>query len=103
MGNMGSDAAIKAADIVITDDDPSKIAGAIRISKHTQRIVWQNIILSLGIKIAILLLATFTDTINMWVAVFGDVGTLILAVLNAMRALSRDKGGCNGCCEPSLE
>ena len=91
MGNMGSDAAIKAADIVITDDDPSKVAEAISISRRTQRIVIQNIVLSLAIKLAILLLGTFTDLINMWVAVFGDVGALIIAVLNAMRALGKEE------------
>ncbi len=89
MGNMGSDAAIKAADIVIVDDDTSKVADAIRISKKTQAIVWENIVLSLAIKFAILLLASFTDLANMWIAVFGDVGALVLAIANATRALGR--------------
>ena len=89
MGNMGSDAAIRAADVVIADDDPSKIADAISLSKDTQRIVWENIILSLSIKIAIVLLASLTDLVNMWIAVFGDVGALVLAIANATRALGK--------------
>ncbi len=87
MGGLGSDAAVEAADLVIIDDKPSKVAEAVRISKKTQSIVWQNIILALVIKFAILGLTTFTDYVNMWVAVFGDVGVLILAVANATRAL----------------
>ena len=87
MGNVGSDAAIEAADLVIVDDSPAKVADAISISKKTQAIVWQNIIFSLAVKFAILGLTTFTDLINMWIAIVGDVGVLILAVANATRAL----------------
>ncbi|MBO4502747.1 MAG: cadmium-translocating P-type ATPase [Candidatus Methanomethylophilus sp.] len=87
MGGLGSDAAVEAADLVIIDDKPSKVAEAVRISKKTQSIVWQNIVMALVIKFAILGLTTFTDLVNMWIAVFGDVGVLILAVANATRAL----------------
>ncbi len=87
MGNVGSDAAIEAADVVIVNDCPAKVAEAISISKKTQSIVWQNIIFALGVKFAILGLTTFTDLINMWIAIVGDVGVLILAVANATRAL----------------
>ena len=87
MGGLGSDAAVEAADLVIIDDRPSKVAEAVRISKKTQSIVWQNIVMALVIKFAILGLTTFTDLVNMWIAVFGDVGVLILAVANATRAL----------------
>ena len=86
MGALGSDAAIEAADVVLMDDAPSKIATAIRIAKRTMRIVWQNIVFALGVKIAILVLAVF-GIANLWLAVFGDVGVAVLAILNAMRAL----------------
>lgn len=86
MGALGSDAAIEAADVVLMDDAPSKIATAIRIAKRTMRIVWQNIIFALGVKIAILVLAVF-GIATLWLAVFGDVGVAIIAILNAMRAL----------------
>ena len=86
MGAIGSDAAIEAADIVIMDDNPLKIASAIDISKRTLRIVKQNIILSLGIKFCVLILGA-TGIINMWLAVFADVGVTVLAVLNAIRAM----------------
>ena len=87
MGGLGSDAAVEAADLVIIDDKPSKVAESIRISKKTQSIVWQNIIMALAIKFGILALTTLTDYVNMWIAVFGDVGVLIIAVANATRAL----------------
>ena len=87
MGNIGSDAAIEAADMVIVDDDPSKVADAVEISRKTQRIVWENIVFALTVKFAILGLTTFTDLISMWIAILGDVGVLILAVANATRAL----------------
>ena len=89
MGNVGSDAAIEAADVVIVDDSPSKVAEAVRLSRKTQSIVCQNIVFALGVKFAILGLTTFTDWISMWVAIVGDVGVLILAVANATRALGR--------------
>ncbi|WP_165253104.1 heavy metal translocating P-type ATPase [Adlercreutzia sp. ZJ304] len=86
MGGMGSDAAIEAADIVLMDDQPSKIALALKIAKKTMRIVWQNIIFALGIKFAVLILAAL-GIANMWMAVFADVGVAVLAILNAMRAM----------------
>ncbi|WP_273384376.1 heavy metal translocating P-type ATPase [Enorma phocaeensis] len=89
MGAMGSDAAIEAADVVLMDDKPSKIARAMRIARKTMRIVWQNIIFAIGIKIAILALAAL-GIANMWLAVFGDVGVAMIAILNAMRAMRID-------------
>lgn len=86
MGGVGSDAAIEAADVVLMDDDPLKIDKAIRISRHTLRIVWQNIVMALGIKGACLVLGAF-GIANMWLAIFADVGVMILAVLNAIRAM----------------
>ena len=86
MGGLGSDAAIEAADIVLMDDDPMKISKAIRISRKTLSIVWQNIIMALGIKAVCLLLGAI-GIANMWLAIFADVGVLILAVLNAIRAM----------------
>lgn len=90
MGALGSDAAIEAADIVLMDDDPEKIALAMKISRKTLRIVYQNIVFALIIKAACLLLSPF-GLINMWIAIFADVGVMVLAVLNATRAL-RTKG-----------
>ena len=86
MGAMGSDAAIEAADVVLMDDKPSNIARAIRVARKTMTIVWQNIIFALGIKLLILVLAAL-GIANMWLAVFGDVGVAIIAILNAMRAM----------------
>ena len=86
MGAMGSDAAIEAADIVLMDDDPEKIALAIDISKKTRRIVRQNIVFALGVKLAVLILGAL-GMANMWEAVFADVGVSVIAILNAMRAL----------------
>lgn len=86
MGAMGSDAAIEAADIVLMDDKPSKIASAIRIARKTMRIVWQNIVFALGAKFAVLVLAA-VGLATMWLAVFADVGVAILAILNAMRCM----------------
>ena len=86
MGALGSDAAIEAADVVLMDDKPSKIATAIKIAKRTISIAKQNIWLAVGIKIAVLILATL-GIATMWMAVFADVGVTVLAVLNAMRAL----------------
>lgn len=86
MGAIGSDAAIEAADVVLMDDSPEKIAKAIRISKKCLNIVWQNCIFSIGIKVIVLLLAALGFA-NMWLAVFADVGVMVIAVLNAIRAL----------------
>ncbi len=86
MGGIGSDAAIEAADIVIMTDEPSKIATALSVSKKTLRIVKQNIVFALGIKILFLLMGA-AGIATMWEAVFADVGVSVLAILNAMRAL----------------
>ncbi len=86
MGGLGSDAAIEAADIVLMDDKPSKIALAIRIARRTLAIARQNVWFAIGVKVAVLILATF-GLATMWMAVFADVGVTVLAVLNAMRAL----------------
>lgn len=86
MGAMGSDAAIEAADIVLMDDDPLKIAEAIRISKKCMRIVKENIWFAIGIKISCLILGALGLT-NMWIAIFADVGVMVIAVLNAIRCL----------------
>lgn len=90
MGAMGSDAAIEAADVVLMDDDPMKIAKAIRISQKCIRIVYENIVFALGIKFACLLLSAL-GIANMGAAIFADVGVMVLAVLNAMRALRVQK------------
>ena len=89
MGGLGSDAAIEAANVVIMDDQPSKIALAIRIARRTLSIAHQNVYFAIGVKVAVLLLATF-GLATMWLAVFADVGVTVLAVLNAMRALRID-------------
>ena len=86
MGAMGSDAAIEAADVVLMDDDPMKIAKAIRISRKCLGIVYQNIVFAIGIKLICLVLGAL-GIANMWLAIFADVGVMILAVLNAIRAL----------------
>ncbi len=86
MGAMGSDAAIEAADVVLMDDKPSNIARAMRVARKTMRIVWQNIVFAIGVKVLILVLAAL-GIANMWLAVFGDVGVAIIAILNAMRAM----------------
>lgn len=87
MGGLGSDAAIEAADVVIMTDEPSKIVSAIQIARRTRRIVWQNIVLSLGVKGIVLLLGAF-GLATMWEAIISDVGVTVLAVLNAMRVLN---------------
>ena len=87
MGALGADAAVEAADVVIMSDEPSKIAEAVRLSKRTLRIVRQNIVLSLGVKGAVMLLGA-AGIAGMWLAVFGDVGVAVLAVLNSMRMLA---------------
>ena len=86
MGAMGSDAAIEAADVVLMDDDPLKIAKAIRISRKCLGIVYQNIVFAIGVKLLCLALGA-VGLANMWLAIFADVGVMILAVLNAIRAL----------------
>ncbi|MCI6283117.1 heavy metal translocating P-type ATPase [Selenomonas sp.] len=91
MGAMGSDAAIEAADIVLMDDDPAKLATAMRIARKTMRIVHENIYGSIGVKVAVLILGAL-GLANMWAAIFADVGVMILAVLNAMRAMIGAKG-----------
>lgn len=87
MGGLGSDAAIEAADVVLMDDDPLKISKALKISRKCLRIVYENIVFALGIKAACLLLGAL-GIANMWVAIFADVGVMVIAVLNAIRALS---------------
>ena len=87
MGALGSDAAIEAADIVLMDDDPRKIAKAIKISRKCLRIVYENIIFAIGVKIVCLILGAL-GIAGMWAAIFADVGVMVIAVLNAVRTLS---------------
>ena len=94
MGGLGSDAAIEAADVVLMDDEPSKIATAIGVARRTLAIARQNVVFAIGVKVAVLLLATF-GLATMWMAVFADVGVTVLAVLNAMRALRPAAYGLN--------
>ena len=86
MGGLGSDAAIEAADVVIMTDEPSKIGNAMKISKKTMRIVRENIIFSLAVKLVVLILAAYGLS-TMWAAVFADVGVSVIAILNSLRAL----------------
>lgn len=86
MGALGSDAAIEAADIILMDDDPLKIAKAIKISRKCLRIVYENIVFAIGIKLICLVLGAL-GIANMWLAIFADVGVMVIAVLNAIRAL----------------
>ncbi|MBR3006374.1 MAG: HAD-IC family P-type ATPase [Erysipelotrichaceae bacterium] len=86
MGALGSDAAIEAADVVLMDDDPLKIAQAVRISRKCMRIVYENIYFAIGIKVLCLILGAIGFA-NMWMAIFADVGVMVLCVLNAMRTL----------------
>ena len=90
MGGVGADAAIEAADIVLMDDDPMKIAKGIQISRKCIRIVYENIVFSLGVKLTCLLLVAI-GIANMWMGIFADVGVMVLAVLNAIRALRTSK------------
>lgn len=90
MGALGSDAAIEAADIVLMDDDPLKISKAIRISRKCLRIVYENIYFAIGIKVICLLLGAL-GVVNMWAAIFADVGVMVIAVLNAIRVLATKK------------
>jgi len=87
MGALGSDAAIEAADIVLMTDEPHKIVSAVKLSRFTQRIVWENIALAFGVKLIVLVLGAL-GMASMWEAVFADVGVAILAVFNAMRVLN---------------
>ncbi len=101
MGNIGSDAAVEAADVVIIDDSPSKVPMAIRVGRRTQGIVKQNIVLGLAAKFGIMLF-TPLGFVNMWIAIFGDVGVLVICVLNATRAMGkRPRDGRKGRCHPS--
>ena len=86
MGALGSDAAIEAADIVLMDDDPLKISKAIKIARKCIRIVYENIYFAIGIKVLCLILGAL-GIANMWMAIFADVGVMIIAVLNAIRSL----------------
>ena len=88
MGSLGSDAAIEAADVVIMDDDLRKLPAAISISRKTLRIVRQNIVFSLAVKFVILILGAL-GLAGMWLAVFGDVGVSVIAILNSMRTLRK--------------
>ena len=90
MGAMGSDAAIEAADVVLMDDDPLKISKAIKIARKCLSIVYENIIFAIGVKLICLLLGAF-GIANMWLAIFADVGVMVIAVLNAIRALYVDR------------
>ena len=90
MGGIGSDAAIEAADLVIMNDSVSKLSTAIRISSKTIRIVKQNIVFAIGIKVFVLLLAAIGYA-SMWAAVFADVGVAVIAIINAMRAIGKVK------------
>lgn len=86
MGGLGSDAAIEAADVVIMTDEPSKIATAIKLARKTQKIVWQNIVFAIGVKLLFLLMGAF-GIATMWEAVFADVGVTVIAILNSLRAM----------------
>jgi Cd2+/Zn2+-exporting ATPase len=86
MGALGSDAAIEAADVVLMDDDPLKIGKAIRIAKKCMRIVYENIYFAIGVKLICLVLGAL-GIANMWIAIFADVGVMVLAVLNAVLCL----------------
>lgn len=86
MGALGSDAAVEAADVVLMDDEPRRLPLAVRIARRTRRIAWQNITFALGVKLMVMVLGTLGVT-GMWEAVFADVGVMVLAVLNATRAM----------------
>ena len=90
MGSLGSDCAVEAADVVIMDDDPMKISKAIRICRKCMKIVYENIYFALGIKVLCLVLGAF-GIANMWLAVFADVGVMVIAVLNSIRTLNSKK------------
>lgn len=86
MGGLGSDAAVEAADVVLMTDEPMKLVGAIKIAKRTNRIVWQNILFAIAVKI-IILVSGAGGIATMWEAVFADVGVALIAVLNSMRVM----------------
>ena len=86
MGGIGSDAAIEAADVVLMDDDPEKLVDAVEIARKTVRISRENVIFALGVKAAIMLIG-FLGMMNMWLAVFADVGVAVIAILNSMRTM----------------
>ncbi len=86
MGALGSQAAIESADVVVMSDSPQKVADAVRIGQRTRAIVWQNIILALGIKLVFIILG-ITGQASMWEAVFADMGVALLAILNAVRII----------------
>ena len=86
MGGLGSDSAIEAADVVIMTDEPSKLINAIKISKKTMRIVKENIIFAIAVKVAVLILSAFGLS-TMWEAVFADVGVSVIAIINSLRVL----------------
>lgn len=86
MGGLGSDAAIEATDVVIMTDEPSKIVTVVKIAKRTRKIVWQNIMLAMGVKIVILILGA-GGIATLWEAVFADVGVTVFAIINAMRVM----------------
>ena len=88
MGALGSDAAIEASDIVLTDDNLMKIPAAIKLAGKTVAIVKQNVVLAIGVKFAVLILSAFGFA-NMWAAVFADVGVAVIAILNAMRIMNK--------------
>ena len=90
MGALGSDAAIEAADVVLMDDDPAKISLAMRIAIKTLRIVKENIVFALAVKLVCLVLGAL-GIANMWIAIFADVGVMVIAVVNATRALRLNK------------
>ena len=90
MGALGSDAAIEAADVVLMDDNPLKISKAIRIAKKCMKIVYENIVFAIGVKLICLILGAL-GIANMWLAIFADVGVMVIAVLNAIRMLRREK------------
>ena len=91
MGGIGSDAAVEAADVVIMNDEPSKIVDGIQIARKTVGIVRQNIVFAIGVKVLVLVLVAL-GMASMWAAVFGDVGVSVLAILNAIRALNYRSG-----------
>ena len=102
MGAIGSDAAIEAADVVVMDDKPSKVAEAVKIARKTMRIVYENIIFALGVKLLVLILSALGIT-GMGVAVFADVGVCVIAVLNAMRALGSPTKRQRGTLHPIIQ